>query len=427
MLRAGSAAVFRKAPFTIILKDRVGGETQPVSVKIDPGSKTTGIVLVADFPSRGPIVVFASEIDHRGPQIKKKMDQRRAFRRRRRSTLRYRKPRFDNRKKPAGWLPPSLRHRVETTASWVERFRRLAPVTGISQELARFDLQKRENPDISGVEYQQGMLFGYEVREYLLEKGGRTCSYCGAENVPLEIDHVHPRSKGGSDRVSNLTLSCRACNQKKGNRPVEEFLAKRPDVLKRILSRAKAPLKDAAAVNATRWALFESLKATGLPVETGSGGRTKFNRAGQEDPKAHWIDAACVGESGTTICLDPDLVPLRIRAMGHGTRQVARTDRYGFPIRLCPRDKTVFGFRTGDRIRAMVPSGKKSGTHVGRVAVRSSGSFNVRTAAGLVQGISHKHCRLIQRADGYGYSLERKGEGAFLPGVNAEVSNARQG
>ena len=383
MLRAGSAAVFRKAPFTIILKDRVGGETQPVSVKIDPGSKTTGIVLVADFPSRGPIVVFASEIDHRGPQIKKKMDQRRAFRRRRRSTLRYRKP--------------------------------------------RFDLQKRENPDISGVEYQQGMLFGYEVREYLLEKGGRTCSYCGAENVPLEIDHVHPRSKGGSDRVSNLTLSCRACNQKKGNRPVEEFLAKRPDVLKRILSRAKAPLKDAAAVNATRGALFESLKATGLPVETGSGGRTKFNRAGQEDPKAHWIDAACVGESGTTICLDPDLVPLRIRAMGHGTRQVARTDRYGFPIRLCPRDKTVFGFRTGDRIRAMVPSGKKAGTHVGRVPVRSSGSFNVRTAAGLVQGISHKHCRLIQRADGYGYSLERKGEGAFLPGVNAEVSNARQG
>jgi 5-methylcytosine-specific restriction endonuclease McrA len=383
MLRAGSAAVFRKAPFTIILKERVGGETQPVSVKIDPGSKTTGIVLVADFPSRGPIVVFASEIDHRGPQIKKKMDQRRAFRRRRRSTLRYRKP--------------------------------------------RFDLQKRENPDISGVEYQQGMLFGYEVREYLLEKGGRTCSYCGAENVPLEIDHVHPRSKGGSDRVSNLTLSCRACNQKKGNRPVEEFLAKRPDVLKRILSRAKAPLKDAAAVNATRGALFESLKATGLPVETGSGGRTKFNRAGQEDPKAHWIDAACVGESGTTICLDPDLVPLRIRAMGHGTRQVARTDRYGFPIRLCPRDKTVFGFRTGDRIRAMVPSGKKAGTHVGRVPVRSSGSFNVRTAAGLVQGISHKHCRLIQRADGYGYSLERKGEGAFLPGVNAEVSNARQG
>ena len=383
MLRAGSAAVFRKAPFTIILKDRVGGETQPVSVKIDPGSKTTGIVLVADFPSRGPIVVFASEIDHRGPQIKKKMDQRRAFRRRRRSTLRYRKP--------------------------------------------RFDLQKRENPDISGVEYQQGMLFGYEVREYLLEKGGRTCSYCGAENVPLEIDHVHPRSKGGSDRVSNLTLSCRACNQKKGNRPAEELLAKRPDVLKRILSRAKAPLKDAAAVNATRGALFESLKATGLPVETGSGGRTKFNRAGQEDPKAHWIDAACVGESGTTICLDPDLVPLRIRAMGHGTRQVARTDRYGFPIRLCPRDKTVFGFRTGDRIRAMVPSGKKAGTHVGRVPVRSSGSFNVRTAAGLVQGISHKHCRLIQRADGYGYSLERKGEGAFLPGVNAEVSNARQG
>src|SRR6056297_1813270 len=95
---------------------------------------------------------------------------------------------------------------------------------------------------ISGVEYQQGTLFGYEVREYLLEKWQRRCAYCGTENVPLEIEHVVPRSKGGSNRVSNLTLACHACNERKGNRPVQEFLADRPEVLKKILAGLKRPL-----------------------------------------------------------------------------------------------------------------------------------------------------------------------------------------
>ncbi len=425
LLENGKAAVFRKYPFTIILQNREDGEVQPVSVKIDPGRKTTGFAIVADFAG-GQTVQFAAEIEHRGHAIKDRLAKRRALRRGRRSRkTRYRAPRFDNRKKTEGGLPPSLRHRVETTATWVNRFRRIAPVSGISQELVRFDLQQMENPEISGVAYQQGTLAGYEVREYLLEKWGRVCSYCGADNVPLEIDHIHLRSRGGTDRVSNLTLSCRACNQKKGNRDIAVFLAKKPEVLKKILGKAKAPAKDAAAVNATRWNLFRRLKGTGLPVETGSGGRTKWNRIRQTYPKAHWIDAASLGSSGEAVRLDPDSVPLRIKATGHGTRQVARTDRFGFPVRLCPKDKTVFGFRTGDLVRATVMTGKKAGIHVGRVAVRTSGSFNIRTGSGLVQGISHKHCRLVWRADGYGYLTERRS--AFLPAVNGELSNARQG
>ncbi len=215
LLREGRAVVHKIAPFTIRLKDRIGGETQPVRVKIDPGSKATGLAVVREEETDGETtahVLFQSEIHHRGPQIKKKLDQRRAFRRRRRGHLRYRKPRFANRTRPEGWLPPSLRHRVDSTVSWVERLRSLVPVSGLSQELVRFDMQKIDNPEIAGVEYQQGTLAGYEVREYLLEKWGRTCAYCGAGNVPLEIDHIHPRSQGGSDRVSNLTLACRVCN-----------------------------------------------------------------------------------------------------------------------------------------------------------------------------------------------------------------------
>ena len=125
-----------------------------------------------------------------------------------------------------GWLAPSLQHRVDTTVSWVKRFTKLAPVTGLSMEQVRFDTQKLQNPEISGVEYQQGTLFGYEVREYLLEKWGRQCVYLGAENVPLEVEHIVPKARGGSTRISNRTLACHTCNQKKGDLPAETFLKK---------------------------------------------------------------------------------------------------------------------------------------------------------------------------------------------------------
>jgi 5-methylcytosine-specific restriction endonuclease McrA len=83
-------------------------------------------------------------------------------------------------------------------------------------ELVKFDTQLMENPDISGIEYQQGELAGYEVREYLLEKWGRKCAYCSETDLPLQIEHIIPRSRGGSDRVSNLTLACEGCNRLKG-------------------------------------------------------------------------------------------------------------------------------------------------------------------------------------------------------------------
>jgi len=437
LLERKKAVVHRMAPFTIRLKDRIGGETQPIRIKLDPGSKTTGVALVREEEILSPEigeaetaahVLFLGEIGHRGGRIRDRLSARRAFRRRRRSKLRHRKPRFDNRTKPEGWLPPSLQHRVDTTASWVERLRRLVPVSSISMELVRFDMQKIENPETSGVEYQQGALAGYEVREYLLEKWDRTCAYCGKKDVPLEIDHIHPRSKGGSDRISNLTLACRPCNEKKGNRPVEAFLVGKPELLKKILSRAKAPLRDAAAVNATRWALFERLNQTGLPVETGSGGRTKWNRTRLGIPKTHALDAACVGkvdrvEGGGTRPV------LEIKTMGRGSYQRTRLDAFGFPRGFLTRKKSHFGFQTGDRVRAVVRTGKKIGTYVGRVAVRASGSFNLQTGSGLVQGIPHTVCRLLQRADGYGYSLvtTNRKESAFLPAVNGEVSNARRG
>nr|WP_074955520.1 RNA-guided endonuclease IscB [Alicyclobacillus macrosporangiidus] len=401
LLKAGRASVFRWYPFTIILHDRDRGEVQSVRLKLDPGAKVTGIAVTAAF-QRGDTVVWAAELHHRGDQIRQALLTRRALRHARRNRkTRYRKPRFDNRRRPEGWLPPSLVSRVENVVTWVERLRRFAPLTHLSMELVRFDTQKLQDPEIHGVEYQQGTLFGYEVREYLLEKWGRKCVYCGAEDVPLEVEHVVPRSRGGTDRVSNLTVACHECNQAKGNQSLEEFLHHDPERLRQIKAGLKTSLKGAAVVNATRWALFRRLQATGLPLEVGSGGRTKYNRAVQGYPKAHWIDAACVGELGERMRLHPEMQVTRIVAKGHGTRRRCGTDKHGFPIRHAPAAKSYMGFRTGDLVRATIPRGKNTGRHVGRIAIRHRPSFRLNGF-----DVHPKYLKILQRGDGYAYATE---------------------
>jgi 5-methylcytosine-specific restriction endonuclease McrA len=348
-------------------------------------------------------VLHLAEVQHRGKVVKKHLQQRSNYRRRRRSkNLRYREKRFSNRRKERGWLSPSLRSRMDNVLSWVDRYRRLSRVTAISIERVRFDMQAMQTPDIEGVQYQQGELLGYEVREYLLEKNGRCCAYCGTKDAPLQVEHIRPKALGGSDRISNLTLACQPCNQRKGSQRVEDFLADRPEVLKRVLARAKAPLDGAAAVNTTRNAIFFALRATGLPVETSSGGRTKWNRSRLGIPKTHALDAACVGAVDAVV--DWQVPVLSIKAMGRGSYQRTRVTADGFPRGKLMRRKAVHGFQTGDIVRADVPNGKKTGTYVGRVAVRETGSFNIQTGSGVVQGISHRHCRAIHRVDGYAYT-----------------------
>ncbi|MGB3761291.1 MAG: RNA-guided endonuclease IscB [Rivularia sp. (in: cyanobacteria)] len=402
LLRNRKAAVYRYFPFTIILKES-GPEltVSPLRLKIDPGAKYTGIVLVND--STG-YVVFAAEIKHRGFAIRDALTSRRQLRSSRRNRkTRYRKPRFFNRTRLKGWLAPSLQSRVENIKTWVEKLRKVAPIAAISQELVRFDMQLMRNPDIQGKEYQQGTLVGYETREYLLEKWNRQCAYCGIKDIPLQIEHIHPRAKGGSNSITNLALSCEQCNIKKGTKDIKDFLKKERHRLDKIIFQAKRPLADAAAVNTTRFALQSALKATGLPVETASGGLTKFNRSRQKLDKTHWIDAACVGKS-TPILNIKGIKPLLITANGHGTRQSCRTDKFGFPKRYCSRTKFHFGFQTGDIVKAVVCKGKKVGEYVGRIATRATGSFNISTKNGLVQGISYKYCTPIHRKDGYSYA-----------------------
>jgi 5-methylcytosine-specific restriction endonuclease McrA len=397
LLTSGKAAIWRRYPFTLILKRAVAdAQPAPLRLKLDPGSKVTGIAVVNDATGR---VVWAGELTHRGQQVKARLDQRRTCRRsRRRRHTRYRPARFLNRRRRAGWLPPSMESRMANVLTWVERLRRWCPIDALSLELVKFDTQLMQNAEISGIEYQQGTLAGYEIREYLLEKWGRQCAYCRATNVRLQIEHIVPKARDGSNRVSNLTIACKPCNDAKGKRTAAEF--GHPE----IQAQARQPLRDAAAVNATRSALHYRLAALGLPLETGTGGRTKWNRTQRNLPKAHWLDAACVGAS-TPMQLDVrGTGPLLITAMGRHNRQMCRTNASGFPDKAPKATSVVGGFRTGDIVRANVPaSSVKAGVYVGRIAVRASGSCNITTATGTVQGVHVQYCHPLHRSDGYRY------------------------
>ncbi|HEX4714508.1 MAG TPA: RNA-guided endonuclease IscB, partial [Ktedonobacteraceae bacterium] len=313
-----------------------------------------------------------------------------------------------------GWLAPSIESRVHTILTWVQRLMRVCPIIALSQELVRFDLQKMEHPEISGVEYQQGTFQGYEVREYLLAKWKRAGTYCGKQHLPLQVEHIQARARGGTNRLSNLCLACDSCNKAKDTLDIRVFLAKQPELFKRMLAQAKAPLKDATAVNTTRWALHERLQVLNVPVECGSGGLTKCNRSRGALPKEHWIDAACVGKSTPEQVKITGVVPLLITATGHGRRQKCNVNEIGFPCSNAKGAKKVRGLQTGDMVRAVVTTGTKAGVYVGRVLVRASGSFDIRTKQNRVQGISHRFCTPVHRSDGYSY---QKGAGHSSPGL----------
>jgi len=354
LLRKGRAVVARYMPFTIRIKDRLAedSEVSGIALRIDPGSKATGVAVTEDVTrgsaGTGEVSIhrrglYAVELLHRGEVIQERTKARATHRRRRRvANTRYRAPRIDNRRRPQGWLPPYLQHRVDTTSSWVERPARLAPLREVHVERVAFDTHALSaGTELEGMQYQRGTLAGYEARQYLLEKWGRCCAYCG-----------------------------------------------KTAVVERIKRQAKSPLRDAAAMNATR--------------------------------KSHTLDALAIGECGSDVRIVryPCNV-LVVTASGRGTYARTRSDAYGFPRLVLTRSRSHYGFQTGDLARADVPRGKRAGTHTGRVAVRASGRFNIRTRQGIVQGIGHQHVHLLQRADGYGYAVRAEEQNDCPPAVAA--------
>ena len=251
LLKRGQAEVVARTPFTIRMVDREDGYTTEVMLGVDSGYSKVGFSAVTQKEELlAGVMILRNDMS-------KNLEQRKRYRRNRRSrNTRYRAPRFDNRKREEGWLAPSLQHKKGAHIQLVETIKSLVPVIHTELEVATFDTHQLQNPEISGIEYQQGTLQGYQVREYLLEKWGRKCAYCGKTGVPLQVEHIFPKSRGGSDRVSNLTISCGCCNLQKGDRTAAEF--GHADIHR----RAKESLKSAAFMNQVRWQLVNELECS---------------------------------------------------------------------------------------------------------------------------------------------------------------------
>src|SRR6266566_5371949 len=235
-------------PFTIQLCFETTTYTQPITVGVDTGSHTVGIAATANRE-----VVFQAEM-RLCTDISGKLTQRRQYRRTRRARkTRYRAARWANRRRSSGWLAPSLRARAEATVKAVCFVARVLPIGQINVEIGSFDTQQMQNPEVSGASYQQGQLAGYLLREYLLAKWQRQCAYCQTSGVPLQVEHLMPKSRGGSDSASNLVIACEPCNKGKGSQTAEEF------GYPEIQAQARVPLTDAAHVSSIKTAVVQSL------------------------------------------------------------------------------------------------------------------------------------------------------------------------
>ena len=433
LLREGQASVYKRYPFTIILKRGVADvKTTDYTLSIDPGSKCTGLA-ITDSENN---IVACFELHHRGAAIKKGLTDRAGYRRSRRTRkLRHRPARWANRSRKApvltadgwryqsfgqsseDWIAPSLMSRVFNIHTWVSRLSKIYPIARLAVEHVKFDTQLMENPEISGVEYQRGTLYEAEIWEYLLEKFGRKCYYCGAKDVPLEKEHILPRSKGGTNRVSNLTVSCKSCNQKKGNKHPDEIQGDLGKRVQSALRAAKKPLKDAASVNTIRWKIVETLKATGLPVIYGTGGKTKWHRKQAGLPKSHYYDAACVASVPNSSVSHSVLA---IHAVGYGHRgdlgdYQTKQKAPGFKS-LYKRIESVDGFQKLDTVEMTTKTGRSVGCINTFDKTPEGKPQKLRIKADWTGGDGRKNgninqLRRIQRRDGYAYQIitsERK-------------------
>lgn len=437
LIEDGRACVHRYFPFTIIVKDldvRAIKNLESYRIKIDPGAVHTGISVIRN--SDNAVMLFI-QIEHRGQCIVKGLETRSNVRNNRRQReTRYRKCKWPNHyqkkgskfnamsSRPEGWLPPSVKSIGDNIISWVKKLKKYINITECSFEAVRFDSQLMENPNVEGEQYQHGTLYGYELKEHLLEKFGHQCQYCGGKSGDdnLEWEHMIPKSRGGSDRVANASLACHKCNQDKGKHTLPEYL----DILK-----ARNPKSDKAKeLNNERIERISNIVANGQvyksnrysawvnsyrryvektlfdifgDVECSSGGRTKYNRQTLGLPKDHHYDALCVGTIPEDEYKNINQKCLYVTAQGRGNRLRGNINCCGvITVKYKNREKLKFGFQSGDIVRAEVPKGKYAGTYTGRVTIRSTGRFDIKTKSGKIS-TSYKYCRILQHTDGYSY------------------------
>ena len=396
------AVIHKRFPFTIRLKnDNAVLKDRNYTVKLDPGSRTTGVAITDDKDS----VVMLAEIEHRGHIIKRSLDSRRMIRRHRRNrNTRYRPARFLNRTKPKGWIAPSVKSRADNVINFVKKYKKIININKVMIENVSFDVAQMTTDDcLIGTGYQQGPLYNTSLRKFIFSKTKGKCSYCGAKAT--EIDHIIPRAKGGTDSTYNLTPACKKCNKLKDKLSLKDFgklVGK--DFSK--LTPKKLP-RDAAIVQIARNYMIKEITKLISDTTLHDAWLTKYNRDELGLPKEHYYDALSVGEIPSKFNFLTNKV-LTISAKGRGSRQMCRVDRYGFPRTSAKASKFVEGFQTGDMVKAIVLNGLKKGEYLGKVAVRSNRCFDIQTKTKTIEGIWYKSCHIVQRGDGYLYSYSKR-------------------
>lgn len=399
LLKCGKAAIFKRFPFTIILKNVIERVNFPKFIlKIDPGSKTTGLSIVEKIDGKD-LVIWAAQLIHRREWIVKKMKSRGDVRRSRRSRKTpYRKARFLNRRRKPDWLPPSTESVVSNIVTWADRICKACPITEVYLESNVFDPQKELNIDIKTKKPK------YKNKRDKLIKAESCCFYCKKtkeelrkEGLELNKDHYISKKNGGTDSFRNYVLSCRPCNEKKGGLNGNEYLIS--DV-KTVVS-----LSSMAVMNQIRYVLPQRIAdKTNRNVSCFECVFTVENREkfiGSKEFKEnnreffHWIDASCVGYVNDLIFKINKV--LIIESKGHGSRQMCQVDKSGFPKSVPrSRQKKVHGIQTGD----MVIDNQNKIVPV--VGVRKTGQMSLRGDE-KDYNRTHNKLKVIQHADGYIY------------------------
>lgn len=282
LLRHGKAHVVSRVPFVVQLDYDSTTYTQDVNLGIDAGSKHIGVSASSEKKE-----LFAAQVELRSDIVKLLSTRRELRRNRRNRKTRYRKVRFDNRKKKDGWLAPSVEQKIESHLKVIRLVHKLLPVTKTTIEVAQFDAQKIKNPDIKGDEYQQGEQMGFwNVREYVLARDGHKCVHCkGKSKDPiLNVHHLESRKTGGNS-PSNLVTLCETCH-KAYHRGEFELKIKRGN-----------SLRDAAVMNIMRWAVYERAKKVFGNVHLTYGYITKHTRIENDVTKTHAADAFCIAKN----------------------------------------------------------------------------------------------------------------------------------
>lgn len=348
LLKTKKAHIVSYEPFTIQLDYEPDTHIiQPMTLGVDSGAIHSGYSVANEQRE-----FYSSEVIARD-NISYRISDRHMYRQNRHSRkTRYRKPRFNNRKnKKKGWLPPSLEQKVAVQLNEIDHLHKYFPIETIIVEVAGFDIQKIKNPDISGKEYQQGTLQGYNIRNYLLEKHGRKCFYCDKEVSAFEVEHMIPKAKGGSNRIDNLTLSCHSCNQKKGTLTAKEFIKQTlpaEKVAKKLkqLPKEKRLFKYMAHMNATRWALYNAINNKYSNVKMTYGYITKYNRIQAGLPKAHHIDAKCITGFAHVPSFDITVAKMKMRRHNRQLHRVMFSKGHIRKVASLPT--VMFGFRLYD-------------------------------------------------------------------------------